>query len=624
MIMWKRIRKCIPVFIVCILLLFYIILWYKQFTYFHYSGESFFLSDERLNSIAQDAEEKEFIVEAAFSEKIGSVVFWPTIYSDITVENKGQETVVITISDYEGGDVPCAMEPVAIPADEEYRFVADGRGSYLITAYSSVQQGADDIHIQYDNHGYMNRWKKAVYALLGSVVLLVCVYMVFTLVKGEKISAVMPWVYFGGSLVAGLSGIVLRLSGWEDWSYTCLRFLAVYLGGLAVCSSIYKRDTESAGQNGASGKKKSYLCSLIISGGVALVFHFSFLTAKSTSILWHLTGTLDSGRRIKGYIIVFVVFLLTFLLLSNCRYSERILNLVKSFVRDKVSVCSIICILFILCDIHNEWNLLALAAFVLLIVYVRFQPEIRMPKWWWTLYYGVIVLLIAADHCVVDFWGIHGGGAVYHTGTFYHSIYYVANGLPFGGGLNQMYGHFALFYKLPLMLFGNNMLTVGMTTAFFSGIAACCLLIFLYRVLRNDGSRLIAGVVVLNCFVIGMIYLQTFPLRMLWPFALMLYCTLIKNENANIRVRLGGYVICILAIVWNMESGLVCAVAWAVCMAVWGQKKCRTQDYLLGMIRELIFVVAEVGIAYLLVKCYNTSCMDAAGRMDELLNWKKE
>ena len=150
------------------------------------------------------------------------------------------------------------------------------------------------------------------------------------------------------------------------------------------------------------------------------------------------------------------------------------------------------------------------------LVCVKHIEKINIPKAIWCVYYGIITLWVSVNHCVINIWDTGRNGDVYHTGTLYHSLYYVANGLPFPGGLRQMYGHFALFYKIPLMLFGNNMRTVGVTTAVFSGIAVLCLLLFLHRSLKEDLSRLIGGVVVLNCFIINQLYLQTFPLRMFW------------------------------------------------------------------------------------------------------------
>jgi hypothetical protein len=187
-----------------------------------------------------------------------------------------------------------------------------------------------------------------------------------------------------------------------------------------------------------------------------------------------------------------------------------------------------------------------------------------------------------------------------------------------------MYGHFALFYGPLLRVFGNNLRTVGIASALFSGIAVLCLLLFLHRTLKEDFSRLLAGLVVWNCFIIDILYLQTFPLRMLWPFVMLLYCTLRREKKPDAGMRLGGYLLCVLAIVWNMESGLVCSVAWVVCVVARDCKGTKIKDYILRALPEVLIVLAEVLCAYLIVKGYNMLMLEPGERLAELLNWKKE
>ena len=623
--MKRKIQRVLPVIVIGFLFTIYILLWYKQFSYFHYSGESFDLSDADLQAKAVGAAEKAFVIDEAFPEKIGRIVFWPTKYSDIVIENNGTETIALTVSDYEGSEIPSFAGPVTITAAGNLSFVADGRASYVLTAYGTQAEQAEQIRIRYDDHAYMMRWKKCVYALLGSVAAVTVLGAFFLAICETKAGRVLPWAAFGCGAVSGIGSIVLRLLRREDWCDTGLRFLAVFFFAIAIVSSAREEMQEKE-----TDKKARTLLNTVLSAAIALFVHFLFLSAKSSSPLWHFTGTLDSGRRILGYLIVVVLFLIVFLVLENSRIADRMLPFLLKCFEERVAWYSVAAMVPVIGISHNDPKLLTLLFLAAVLICAKYSEQIRIPKIVWGFYYALITVWVSVNHCVINIWDTGRNGDVYHTGTLYHSLYYVANGLPFPGGLRQMYGHFALFYKIPLMLFGNNMRTVGVTTAVFSGIAVLCLLLFLHRSLKEDFSRLIGGAVVLNCFIINQLYLQTFPLRMFWPFVLLLYCTFLKKEITFAK-RLGGYALCALALVWNMESGLVCAVAWMACVTALDSKGKEDlsggkslKDYLLRLLKEIPFVLLEILAAYLIVKGYNMLLSAPAERMAELLNWKKE
>ncbi len=612
--------KCIPILMLGLLFTAYVFLWYKQFSYFHYSGESYSLGNADLTSKAIGATEKEFALDPGYTQKIGRIVFWPTKYSDITVENNCADPMMITVSDYEGNTIPSLAEPVLIGAGTEYSFVADGRGSYVLTAYGMQKAAADQVQVKYDNHRYMASWKTCIYVVLGVIAAGSFLALLFSWIEKDQSRKYLPWTSFGAGAVLGVSAMAAGLAGVEDWCSTGLRFLSVFFCSLSVITAA----EETRMKDAVTQKAKPFL-DIFLSAGIALAVHFLFLSAKSHSVLWRFTGTLDSGQRIKGYLIVFVIFLISFFILEKRPSSDKWLRYWISLFQGRVAVCAVICIIVVLCETHNDWNLLSLLSFAVVLCGAKQFRKMRLPGIFWICYYGGICLVIAANHCVINIWDTAYSGDVYHTGTFYHSIYYVATDQPFAGGLTQMYGHFALFYKIPLLLFGNNMCTIGVTTAVFSGIAAMCLLLFLHRTLKEDFTRLLSGIVVFNCFIINILYLQTFPLRMLWPFGMLLYCSCFSaQKETKASVRAGGYFLCMFAVLWNLESGLVCAISWAVCMAVRNAKEPKLQKYLMCFLAELPMILLEVAVAYLIVKGYNMRLSEPADRIAELLDWKKE
>ncbi|MBR3105464.1 MAG: hypothetical protein IKH46_16810 [Lachnospiraceae bacterium] len=624
--MKEKLKKTLPVLVVGIFFIIYVLLWYKQFSYFHYSGESFALDDADLQAKAVGAGEPVFPQGDEFPEVIGRIVFWPTKYSEITVENGVTEPVALVITDYEGrGDVQFS-DPQVISAGEEYSWVADGRDSYVLTVYGTpgTEINAGQIRIRYDNHVYMAQWKKCIYAVLGSMAVITLLSALCLALQKKTERKVLSWIAFGAAALCGCVAGITHFMRLEDtWFYAGAGFLSVFLSAIAITGAAKKEECSEE-----TVQKAKPVFHVFLSALLAMAVHFLFLSARSDSVFWHFTGTLDSNKRIVGYLIVVIVFLLAFLILEHCRFTGPLMKHVLCYFRERVSVCASICMVVVLCDIYNDHRVLSLLFLAGILLATMKSRAIRIPKLFWPVYYAAVTLVIAANHCVINLWGTGRTADVYHTGTLYHSLYYVANDLPFPGGLRQMYGHFALFYKIPLMLFGNNMRTVGCTTAVFAGIAALCLIMFLHRTLKEDLSRLIAGLVVLNCFIINQLYLQTFPLRMLWPFVLLLYCSFVGEKGITVTKKIIGYLLCALAIVWNMESGLVCAVAWAVVAAVSANAKesdhSGLPDLILWVAKEIPFVVLEILAAYVIVKGYNVFLTAPGERMAEFLDWKKE
>ncbi len=62
----------------------------------------------------------------------------------------------------------------------------------------------------------------------------------------------------------------------------------------------------------------------------------------------------------------------------------------------------------------------------------------------------------------------------------------------------------------------------------------------------------------------GGYYWQVWPHRVIFPMLLLLYGTVIlKKKWSNLWTAAGGYLLCMLAILWNTETGLLLTVSWA-------------------------------------------------------------
>ncbi|MBR3515547.1 MAG: hypothetical protein IKO10_04470 [Lachnospiraceae bacterium] len=617
----KKISKCKELIICGCLFALCLFAWFKQFTYFNYSGSEVTFDNAELTGYASTAKEKEFVLDSGYDFRLGHIIFWANRYSDIELINDSLAECIYTVSDYYGNDVEAVMEPIRLEPGGRFHFVADGRNGYVVSAYGSApEQSIDGLYINYSNSAYMKHWKQGTVITLVMMMFFMLLFCIWSVALPESFrkAAACVCVVMGGVFLLVSEISVISLS--EDTWIMLPRMLTIYLSIFAVICGQSKVGYES------TDREKVLNPSFwgIICAAIALTIHFLMLTARQGSLLHIFTGGEDSGKRIAGYIVVFVIFLLLYLGLGGRKLSERLIVTLKSyFIRREALIAAILCIY----ALGREWfgfRLEYIIAFVAVIICIKYADKISIPPIVRKIFYCIVAILVGINSCVINMWDTGLWADVYHTGTFYHSMYFVARNEPFRGGLNQMYGHFALFYKLPMLIFGNNLLTIGVTTAVFAGIAILFVLLAMDRYFKHDVSGIIMGCMIMPYLVISELYLQTFPLRMFWSFVLIYYCACTKEKQMTWKRRLGGYLICMLAILWNPESGLVCAVSWAVCLALLSQKEVTLKKTILQMIAEMMFVVAEVAIAYSIIKAYNILTMSDGSALAEFLDWKKE
>ncbi len=631
----NKIKKCAALIAVGIVFVLYLLMWFKQYTYFNYSGGEDHFDDAELTAYASTAVEKSFELDPGYPTKAGRIIFWTNKFSDISIVNESSDTWQFTVSDYYGGDVPAVPDPVILQSGEEYSFAADGRSGYVVTAYGrTADESVEGLCVRYGSHAYMGRWKKATIIALGLMAVILLLLCLWALASTDSFHKVAPYVCLS---LGGLSFIVSEctgIAGTESYLTALPQMGAVYLGVLALIAahrepSQYGPDDHKA--SGATEKPATAACKLscpyfwiIISAAIAFTLHFFMLSSSAGSPLYAFTGGENSGRRIAGYIVVFGVFLLLYLCLGHIKLPAKMIETIRSYFSGKAALLSAMLCILAICRTWLRLHPVFIVAFVLVILGIRYGHKIKIPKAVRIIYYLLLSVLVAANSCVINFWDTGSWVDVYHTGTFYNSIFFVAAGQPFRGGLSQMYGHFSLFYKIPMLIFGSNMRTVGVTTAVFAGVTVLLALLAMDRILKSDISRILSGIVVIAYFIIDILYLQTFPLRMLWAFALLYYCAFIKDKQLTTLWRLLGYLICTVAIFWNTESGLVCAVCWAVCIVMHSEKKLTIKRLILEGAVEVVIVVAELFIAYSAVKLYNICTMSSGSSLAEFLSWKKE
>ena len=164
-----------------------------------------------------------------------------------------------------------------------------------------------------------------------------------------------------------------------------------------------------------------------------------------------------------------------------------------------------------------------------------------------------------------------GGAAIYHIHAYTNSIINAAHLVPYDEYNTSIYGHYGILYLPLVKLFGNHYRAVAISLSLFGFLAFFASFKAIGNILQSDFifylsmTAATATTTVLNRR--GQYY-QTNPHRLLFPGLLLLLITWEESgkrmENIRRRYTL-EWIFGSLAILWNLETGVLCIL---VLMAV--------------------------------------------------------
>lgn len=203
------------------------------------------------------------------------------------------------------------------------------------------------------------------------------------------------------------------------------------------------------------------------------------------------------------------------------------------------------------------------------------------------------------------------GGGLYHADAYCNSIINVLYGAPYDKFNTSIYGHYGLFYFLPvsvLRLFGvNRWIAITASIALFGLITFSCEMWIFNKLIKNDAIFILAVLAnaVVNTQIYPGVYYQVMPHRILFPVLILTYILKMQIDQKELSLPL--WILSTLAIIWNLETGLVCLLVVSLyCM----YSRCKKQQKISFIKWFLILaeMLASIAAAYILVNIYNCAC----------------
>ena len=156
--------------------------------------------------------------------------------------------------------------------------------------------------------------------------------------------------------------------------------------------------------------------------------------------------------------------------------------------------------------------------------------------------------------------------SLYHCNAVTSSIHNVHYNTPFNILTSGIYGHYAIFLKLPLIIFGNSPLVIGIIIGVIGFISCALTFAAIHIVLTSDFIKALSAIsLVFLTNIVSETYWQTMPIRWIFPSIILFLIALYVKKNTVLSFKhiILGCFFCSLSILWETETGFFCAITWA-------------------------------------------------------------
>ncbi|MCQ2081370.1 MAG: hypothetical protein MJZ11_06900 [Lachnospiraceae bacterium] len=203
------------------------------------------------------------------------------------------------------------------------------------------------------------------------------------------------------------------------------------------------------------------------------------------------------------------------------------------------------------------------------------------------------------------------GGKLYHLDAYANSIFFTERLIPYSSEVNSIYGHYGIFYIIPVKIFHLFMTkwhAISLAIALTAGITYVLFAYILNKIIKKDIIFSLA-LLALGFYLFGFSegnYYQLFPHRFFFQAITVFFLYELINNPKESWLRRGVIIIASLSVVWNLEIGMVCAIACCVCKFVLRNNE-KTYTKFRNVLITLFEMFTTIFVAYVIVAIYNVS-----------------
>lgn len=485
------------------------------------------------------------------------VIIWKNLninfdYFSSNIYNKSMEDIYVVV--YENDVIK--EETLYIPAGGEKSFENE-KGLYSIEIHGK-NVTPEDVFAEATRHSYFKEFRKTVLVCAVLLAICTCMLMLFYSKYSEKIYRLLL-------LIIGLLSTLSFVFGVKECFVFVMNWTMIYFFAENIAIIICKEDTNKEDIHEANALVPA-LAGLIISG----FFMKGCLNSTPSSLLYVLSS--EKHMSLITYVLTIVIFVIITLLLLACQEKNNRLGVILKKIDCSDTYWGILCIALVRwiqleeLSVYKNLNRFIFLFVLFVLGYFIVERELIVIPQWIAYVIGVVVIVVSAVSMTIInnfYMGHETWSMVHHLDHYYRPMYYVANNIPFPEGDVNMYGHYAIFYKMPMLLFGANLRTLGVFTGFLGGLTAFFTIGTIYKLCKNAKYRLVGELLILYVFT-SHIYIAIMPHRLLFPCGMMYFIACNYKKEKSIIDFLIGLCISLVSIVWNTETGAVVLMTFLV------------------------------------------------------------
>lgn len=518
-------------------------------------------------------------------------------YQQVTIQNNTSGILYFDLYNCEDYENPQSIITAKkLEAGESWQYCYNDRISYQVMLYSATAQ-LEDISVSVDNKAYMDDYKTAVVIMMGMVAIMT-VLMCIAVLAGIPEAGIKYWNM--AALLLHILGVFFHIIMIEPYTVNGCLFISIFM----VAASLLL---------GENDKKAEYrqeynvifagVFTILLSVGMYIII----LNSREGTFLSHLGPS--NGRGLLLYVLFVITSILLFIISSYITTRHNaIFRWVNQYLnRKEALLLGIMLGVFAFKD-HvgavltldwRRWQMFLVLAMLAAITICLFRTKYDMKQNDRAIkaLYLFEIISVQINKTLINIFGADSltFGETHHISAYYDEITYIAKGRPFKGGGSELYGHYAILWRLPMAIFGNNLKVIGIVAGIVAAVTFFFFVLVIHRIFRSRFIRVMASLAIWCVFISsGSSTFSSIPHRYV-VFAVILYFMVRwQTVELSFKRRLIGHLLCVVALLWNTESGICVSLAWAVYIVI---REINNKDSCFWLaVRKLLVQIVIVGI----------------------------
>lgn len=563
----EKCKLALSVAVLGCLLIMGLFFWYKSFAYYTHDIHTYELIDP-----VED----------------GQMVFaldrLKNRYETVIQNNSASDIIVAVYKDE--SDPILLQDNIRIPQGGEYWFDS---GEYAYKVLISGEDIAEEnVDVKASTLHYLKDYRKSVVITMIAGIALTVIWTTLIIAAPEKVKKYGIKINMTLAILLALGSIFSCLVFFKGYLENDLCFLAL------LCTVFVAALKQGEKEISAVLPREAFLAAGIISMFVSCLIFNMMLNSTESSLFYIFNA--KNKMSLPDYAITVVLFIILFLTLSvvflrNGKY----VTFLKSHMGTELAVCG----MAVTASFLVQQEVLGMAGNIVYFIYVLFMLAVfyiiyekKIPGKIGekifrrssdklvnkqenkivqilvnVLVYISYVITIAAaaiSTTVINYFHMDGRtwDYVHHVSTYFRPMYYVINNIPAESGV-ELYGHYALLYKIPMEIFGANLMTVGIITGIIGGLTAFFTVGTIHMLTKSGFLRIVGTVAIMDILCNGL-YLAIVPHRLFFPMMMLFYIVWCKKRSLRWFTVLTGFFISGIAVLWNTETGAVVLITWII------------------------------------------------------------